>query len=164
MSFRIEPDRDHLTQGRPNTGAKFPTIKLGPQPSELPEVGLEVVQEHLSAFPMVGKAGEDGASIDTDKLSLILGVIAYDADRDIPDTVRTALYLAGRTIHRLIRQHNENEQQAESIEKRCDAVEKRIEGLIARLVELKAKVGEIVGGEMSDNDLAGEGPVGLGNL
>ena len=102
MSFRIEPDRDHRIQGRSNTGAKFPTVKLGPQPTEPPEVGKEVIQDFIAAFPMVGKAGEDGASINAYKLSLILGVIAYDADRDIPDTVRTALFLAGQTIHSLV--------------------------------------------------------------
>lgn len=107
MSFRIEPDRDHRTQGRPNTGAKFPTVKLGPQPSELPEVGKEVIQDFIAAFPMVGKAGEDGASVDADKLSLILGIIAYDADRDIPDAVRTALYLSGQVIHSLFRKLDE---------------------------------------------------------
>ena len=108
MSFRIEPDRDHRTQGRPNTGAKFPTIKLGPQPTELPEVGKEVIQDFIAAFPMVGKAGEDGSSIDADMLSIILGVIAYDAYLDIPDTVRTALYLAGRTIQSLFRKLDED--------------------------------------------------------
>lgn len=102
MSFRIERDRDHRSQGRPNTGAKFPTFKLGPQPTEPPEVGKEVIQDFIAAFPMVVKAGEDSASIDADKLSLILGIIAYDADRDIPDTVRTALFLAGQTIHSLV--------------------------------------------------------------
>ena len=138
MSFRIEPDRDHRSQREPDTDAKFPTFKLGPQPTELPKVGKEVIQDFIASFPMVGNDGKDGASIDADKLSLVLGVMAYDADRNIPDTVRTALYLAGKTIHRLIRQQNENEQQAESIEKRCDAVEKRLEGLIAR-IEKKAR-------------------------
>ena len=107
MSFRIEPDRDHRTQGRPNTGAKFPTVKLGPQPTELPEVGKEVIQDFIAAFPMVGKAGEDGASIEAENLCVVLGAIAYNVDRDIPDIVRTALYLAGRTIHSLIRKLDE---------------------------------------------------------
>ena len=146
MSFRIEPDRDHRSQRRPNTGAKFPTFKLGPQPTELPEVGKEVVQEFLSAFPMVGNSDEHGAYIDAKNLYVVLGAIAYNVDRDIPDIVRTALYLASRTIHCLIRQQNENEQQAESIEKRCDAVEKRLEGLIARIEkkarEIKGKGGD----------------------
>ena len=146
MSFHIERDRDHRSQGRPNTGAKFPTVKLGPQPTELPKVGKEVIQEFVSAFPMVGNSDEHGEYIDAKNLCYVLGAIAYNVDRDIPDIVRTALYLASRTIHLLIRQQNENEQQAELIEKRFDAVEKRLEGLIA-LIEKKAREVKGEGGD-----------------